>query len=38
MDNFAIEKTIDRAFKDSAIPPDAPDRQSIEVRCIVLYN
>jgi hypothetical protein len=26
------------AFKDPATPPDAPDRQSIEVRCIVLYN
>ena len=26
------------AFKDPAAPPNAPDRQSIEVRCIVLYN
>ena len=26
------------AFKDRATPPDAPDRQSIEVRCIVLYS
>ena len=26
------------AFKDSATPPDARDRQSIEVRCIVLYD
>lgn len=26
------------AFKDPATPPDAPDRQSIEVRCIVLYD
>lgn len=26
------------AFKDSATPSDAPDRKSIEVRCIVLYN
>jgi len=26
------------AFKDPATRPDAPDRQSIEVRCIVLYN
>lgn len=26
------------AFKDRATPPGAPDRQSIEVRCIVLYN
>ncbi|MEM7122521.1 MAG: CmcJ/NvfI family oxidoreductase [Pseudomonadota bacterium] len=26
------------AFKDPASPPDAPDRQSIEVRCVVLYD
>ncbi len=26
------------AFRDPATPPDAPDRQSIEVRCIVLYD
>ena len=26
------------AFKDPTIPPGSPDRQSIEVRCIVLYN
>jgi len=26
------------SFKDLTIPPEAPDRQSIEVRCIVLYN
>lgn len=26
------------AFKDATIPPDAPDRESIEVRCIVLYD
>ena len=26
------------AFKDPATPPDSPDRQSIEVRCIVLYD
>lgn len=25
------------AFSDPAAPPEAPDRQSIEVRCIVLY-
>ncbi len=25
------------AFKDPATPPDAPDRWSIEVRCMVLY-
>ena len=26
------------AFKDPATQPDAPDRQSIEVRCVVLYD
>ena len=26
------------AFEDPSTPPDAPDRWSIEVRCIVLYN
>ncbi len=26
------------AFKDPATPSDAPDRQSMEVRCIVLYT
>ena len=26
------------AFEDRAAPPDAPDRWSIEVRCIVLYD
>ncbi|MDH3673481.1 MAG: hypothetical protein OES46_20365 [Gammaproteobacteria bacterium] len=26
------------AFKDPATPPDSPDRQSIEVRCIVLFQ
>ena len=26
------------AFKDSATPPDAPDRWSIEVRCAALYE
>ncbi len=26
------------AFKDPAAPPDAPDRWSIEVRCIVIYD
>ena len=26
------------AFEDPATPPDAPDRWSIEVRCIVLYD
>jgi len=26
------------AFEDPGTPPDAPDRQSIEVRCIVLYE
>ncbi len=26
------------AFEDSATPPDAPDRWSIEVRCAVLYG
>jgi hypothetical protein len=26
------------AFKDASTPPDAPDRESIEVRCIVLYD
>ena len=26
------------SFKDLTIPPEAPDRQSIEVRCIVLYD
>ena len=26
------------AFKDLTIPPESPDRQSIEVRCVVLYN
>ena len=25
------------AFKDPATPADAPDRWSIEVRCIVIY-
>ena len=25
------------AFEDSSTPPDAPDRWSIEVRCVVLY-
>ena len=26
------------AFEDPAIPPDAPDRWSIEVRCVALYG
>lgn len=26
------------AFRDPATPPDAPDRWSIEVRCVVLYD
>ncbi|MDJ0927897.1 MAG: CmcJ/NvfI family oxidoreductase [Gammaproteobacteria bacterium] len=26
------------AFEDPGTPPDAPDRQSIEVRCIVIYE
>ena len=26
------------AFRDPASPPDARDRQSIEVRCVLLYN
>ena len=26
------------AFNDASIPPDSPDRESIEVRCIVLYS
>jgi hypothetical protein len=26
------------AFEDPATPPDAPDRWSIEVRCIVIYD
>ena len=26
------------AFKDPSTPPDAPDRWSIEVRCVVLYD
>jgi hypothetical protein len=26
------------AFEDTSTPPDAPDRWSIEVRCIVLYD
>ena len=26
------------AFEDPNTPPDAPDRQSIEVRCIVIYD
>ncbi len=26
------------AFEDPATPPDAPDRSSIEVRCIVIYD
>ncbi|MFC3227709.1 CmcJ/NvfI family oxidoreductase [Marinibaculum pumilum] len=26
------------AFQDPATPPDAPDRRSIEVRCVVLYD
>lgn len=26
------------AFKDPATPPDAPDRWSIEVRCMVIYD
>jgi hypothetical protein len=26
------------AFDDAATPPDAPDRWSIEVRCVVLYD
>ena len=26
------------AFKDPATPPDARDRQSIEVRCVLLYD
>ena len=26
------------AFDDPNTPPDAPDRQSIEVRCIVIYD
>ena len=26
------------AFEDPATPPDAPDRWSIEVRCVVLYD
>ena len=26
------------AFRDPATPPDARDRQSIEVRCVLLYD
>ena len=26
------------AFEDPAAPPDAPDRWSIEVRCVALYD
>ena len=26
------------AFEDPATPPDAPDRRSIEVRCVVIYD
>ena len=26
------------AFDDPSTPPDAPDRWSIEVRCIVVYD
>ena len=26
------------AFSDPSTPPDAPDRQSIEVRCVVLFD
>jgi len=26
------------AFEDASTPPDAPDRQSIEVRCLVVYG
>jgi hypothetical protein len=26
------------AFEDPASPPDAPDRWSIEVRCMVIYG
>ena len=26
------------AFKDPTIPPDARDRQSIEVRCVALFD
>jgi hypothetical protein len=30
--------TLHSAFDDPATPPDAPDRQSIEVRCLVVYE
>jgi hypothetical protein len=26
------------AFEDPSTPPDAPDRQSIEVRCLLIYE
>ena len=26
------------AFEDPAAPPDAPDRWSIEVRCMIIYD
>lgn len=29
--------SLHSAFPDPGTPPDAPDRQSIEVRCVVLY-
>jgi hypothetical protein len=30
--------TFHSAFEDPSTPPDAPDRQSIEVRCLLLYQ
>lgn len=30
--------SFDSAFDGPAAPPDAPDRKSIEVRCVVLYD
>ena len=29
--------TLHSAFDDPATPPNAPDRQSIEVRCLLVY-
>ncbi|MGI9415186.1 MAG: CmcJ/NvfI family oxidoreductase, partial [Hyphomicrobiales bacterium] len=37
-DNEPCTFSFHTAFEDPATPPDAPDRWSIEVRCMVLYD
>jgi hypothetical protein len=36
--DYISSMTLHTAFIDPSSPPDAPDRESIEVRCIVLWG